>query len=82
MRLTDRPTGDLLVLLLAGTICFSVVASGATLGILRIVRPEQDIGSGVNILSDTINTLIGLMAGFLAGRTDAKREADAGSGDR
>jgi hypothetical protein len=70
-RLRDRSTGDLLVLLIACTICFAVLASGATVAITRITNPDTDVAGATNIISDTINTLIGLLAGFLAGRTDA-----------
>lgn len=78
-RLRDRPTGDLLVLLIAGTICFTVLASGATVALVRIWHPDSDTTVATNILSDTINTLIGLLAGFLAGRTEASLRGPDGT---
>ena len=77
-RLRDRSTTDLLILLIAGTICFSVLASGALIAILAIVRPESKTAGATAILSDTINTLIGLLAGFLAGRTQTQMEMGQG----
>jgi hypothetical protein len=74
-RLSDRPTTDLLILLIAGTICVSVLAAGATVGIVEVVHPETDTSAAVSAISDVINTLIGLLAGFLAGRTDAVQTA-------
>lgn len=66
-----RSTGDLLVLLIAMTICAVVLFSGATVAVLAIFRPDLDTGAVVGTISDVINTLIGLLAGFLAGRNDA-----------
>lgn len=71
----NRPTSELLILLIAGTICFSVLASGATIAVLKIVHPEVDVTGSTNALTDVINTMIGLLAGFLAGRTDATQQA-------
>jgi O-antigen ligase len=67
----SRTTGDLLILIIAVTICFSVLAAGAAVFILAIVRPDMNTDPQVGAISDVINTLIGLLAGFLAGRTDA-----------
>lgn len=71
----NRPTSELLILMIAGTICFSVLASGATIATVKIIHPDLDTSSSVNALTDVINTMIGLLAGFLAGRTDATQQA-------
>jgi len=73
-HLTERPTTDLLILLIATTICFSVVAAGATIGIVKVVNPDADVSQGVSAISDVVTTLIGLLAGFLAGRTDSAQQ--------
>ena len=75
-----RTTGDLLVLLIAGTVCFAVTAAGAGLFIVTVVHPDRDTTSGFHAISDVINTLIGLLAGFLAGRTDANLTREARRG--
>lgn len=67
----SRTTGDLLLLIIAFTVCFSVLASGAWLALLALTQPDRDVSAGFNAITDVINTLIGLLAGFLAGRTDA-----------
>ena len=72
--LSGRSTTDLLILMIAGTICFSVVAAGAAVGIIEIRDPDADTSSAGGTISDVINTMMGLLAGFLAGRTDAFRE--------
>ena len=68
----DRTTGDLLILVIAGTVCFSVLASGMALFIVTLTVPDRDTTAGFHAISDVVNTLIGLLAGFLAGRTDAR----------
>lgn len=72
--LTNRSTTDLLILMIAATICFSVLAAGATIGIIEIRNPDKDTTKAVGAVSDVINTLIGLLAGFLAGRTQGQME--------
>lgn len=69
--LVDRTTGDLLILVIAGTVCFSVLASGVAVFVLLLLHPEEDVSAAFHAIGDVINTLIGLLAGFLAGRTDA-----------
>jgi hypothetical protein len=72
-----RSTGDILLLGIAATVCFAVLVTGMAILVVRIVRPEQDVSTAVAFVSDTLNTLIGLMAGFLAGRTEQQRRQGA-----
>jgi hypothetical protein len=67
-RFRDRPTGDILVLLIAGTVCFGVLASGAVIATVSILHPETDVSSWIARVSAILNTMVGLLAGFLAGR--------------
>ena len=69
-RLVDRPIGELLILAITATVCFAVIAGGAALTLSEAVNPENDVSAYLSRLSDIINTLIGLLAGFVAGRTD------------
>ena len=57
------------MLMVAGTVCFAVLATGAALTISELLDPETDTSGAVRAVTGVINTLIGLMAGFLAGRT-------------
>lgn len=68
--LTKRTTGDILVLIVAGTICVAILATGAAVAFLAFVQPERNLSNVMNMIGDIINTMIGLLAGFLAGRTD------------
>ena len=71
-----RSTGDTLILLIAGTICFAVLAAGAVITVVRLTNPEADVSNVASFITDTINTLLGLMAGFLAGRTESERRRE------
>lgn len=72
--------------MVAGTICASVLLSGSVAGFLLLFRPDSDAGKIVVLLGDVLNTLIGLLAGFLAGRSDTtyqqmKRDTPTGDSD-
>lgn len=81
-RFRDRSTGDILVLMVAGTVCFAVLATGASIVVIEIVHPSTDTTSAIRGISGIINTLIGLLAGFLAGRTDYTMERKRGQEEK
>lgn len=70
MKFRDRSTGDILVLMVAGTVCLTVLATGASIVAIEIISPSSDTQPAVRAVTGIVNTLIGLLAGFLAGRTD------------
>ena len=72
--LLSRPTGDVLVILFAATICLTVLIAGGSLVIIRLAQPDRDLTASVGALADVVNTMLGLTAGFVAGRTEVTRE--------
>jgi len=78
-RIRDRSTGEILVLMVAATVCGYVIVSGTVIILLVFVRPEVDTTNAARNIGDVINTLIGLMAGFLAGRTDVMVKRSQGA---
>lgn len=68
-RLRDRSTGDLLVLMVTMTVCATILLSGAVILVTEIINPETDTSDGLRTITGILNTLIGLIAGFLAGKT-------------
>ena len=74
-RLGDRSTGELLVLMVSTTICFVVVFGSIALFSTELVHPSADTGPGLRTIGGIINTLVGLLAGFLAGRTGRLRDS-------
>jgi hypothetical protein len=73
-KMADRSTPELLVLMIAGTICGAVVVGGAAIIILAFLNPDADFGPGARAIADLLSTMVGLLAGFLAGRTDLKNK--------
>jgi hypothetical protein len=63
-----RTTTDLLLLMVVATVCVVVLASAVTLAVLSVSRPEVDTTTAQATTRDGVAALIGLLAGFLAGR--------------
>ncbi len=68
-----RSTADMLVLMIAGTICVAILIATAGVFVVRIYQPKVDLSALVGNLNDVVNTLIGIMAGFLAGKQSNRR---------
>jgi len=70
LRLRDRSTGDILVLLIAGTITLVLVGvTGSTITFVFLNPGGPPVDNSVRLITDMMNTLIGLLAGFMVGRT-------------
>jgi hypothetical protein len=81
-KVRDRTTGDLLVLMIAGTVCGVVLLVSLSLIVEAWVHPEADTSGASAAIGDVINTLVGLLAGFLAGRTETLvRKEEPGTSD-
>jgi hypothetical protein len=68
-----RSTTDLLILMIAGTICLMVLVTGIGIVVIELVDSDSDTTAAADSIAAVISTLIGLLAGFLAGRTDRLR---------
>ena len=69
--LGERSTGEIMVLTITFTVCFGVVASGFLVAVITIINPDKDVTVWISRITGILNTMLGLLAGFLAGRTDA-----------
>jgi len=58
------------VLLVAGTVCGITIGITVALVAGNLINPEEDQTGPAAAIGDVVNTLIGLLAGFLAGRSD------------
>lgn len=79
--LKARSTADLLVLMISGTICLATLSYGVVVSILVLFEPEKNHGPAVALLAQTFQLLAGLLAGFIAGRTEdtMRRKGDQGA---
>jgi len=50
------------------TVCTMLILSLTGLGILMIAQPERDLGPLISTITDIMNTIIGALIGFIAGR--------------
>lgn len=57
------------MLLVAGTVCATVLGIAVIVFFVEIFKPETDTAALARSITGVLNTLIGLLAGFLAGRT-------------
>jgi hypothetical protein len=60
MKMSDRTTSDLLVLMIAGTICIAVLTSTVFLVVTSLVSPEDQHAAASAVVSDTIQMLVWL----------------------
>lgn len=67
--LRTKSTAEILILLVGFTVCGYVIVTSMVVLALALFTDRDANGLGGSI-SDIINTMIGLLAGFLAGRTD------------
>jgi hypothetical protein len=69
----DRSTADVLVMMLATTVCVAIIVGEVGIVIIEAVNPETDTSTAGGAIGDIINTLVGMVAGYLAGRTEVAR---------
>lgn len=62
-----RSTADVVLLLLAGSTAFIIVASGLAIILAQFVHPEADLATAAAGIGDLVNTLVGALIGYLAG---------------
>jgi hypothetical protein len=76
MSLTDRPTGELVVLIFAAALGSVLVAFGTGIVILELTHPEVDTTTSVAALGNVITVLAGAIVGYLAGGARRNRPRD------
>lgn len=57
-----------MVLIVASTICGTVIFTAAGSMVFKLIHPDAELDKTFILVADILNTLIGLLAGFLAGR--------------
>jgi hypothetical protein len=65
-----------MLLMVAGTICMAIIIAIVSIGVIEVVHPETDTNEAAIALGAVLNTLVGLLAGYLAGRTQRQKERE------
>lgn len=68
MTLTDRPTPDVVLLILTVVVALSVLLTGAGIFALALVNPSADLSTAFTSLGGVLTLLIGTVIGYLAGK--------------
>lgn len=63
-------TGEVLVIIIAGTVAVVLTLTTLSVIVIQIARPGVNVDTAISAISNIMVTMIGLLAGFLAGRTD------------
>ena len=72
--LRDRPSSELVMIILATTVAVLLVVSVIMVGVLEITHPESDTKGAVSSITNTITLLVGAVVGYLAGRSAKEKE--------
>jgi hypothetical protein len=67
-RLLGRPTGDVLLLLLAVTVCLSIVIAGGAITVIALLHPNYPIGPVTEALVTALQNILFTVLGVAAGR--------------
>lgn len=65
--LLRRTTAEILVLTITFTICLGLAVSGVSGIIYVFLNPGSEVLNVARLIAGVVNTMIGLLAGFLAG---------------
>lgn len=66
-KLTDRPTGEIIRLLLASVICFVVVLESIVIGFVGVLHPNANTTASLHIVFDVVGVMLGAVVGYGAG---------------
>lgn len=67
MRWRDRPTADIIVLILAVSVGLIVVVLTLAVVLAQFISPNLDFVAAARVISGVINTVIGALIGYMAG---------------
>ena len=74
LDLKNRPTADVVVLLLTMLICIVVTITVISISVAKVLRPDVDMSKAGDAIFNMISTIIGALVGFISGRAYGRRE--------
>lgn len=79
-RFKDRPTGELIVVFLTVTACIVIIIEVVAIVLAAFLKPEVDIGTLFGRITEVVQLVLALIAGYLAG-SGARQEKSNPSSD-
>lgn len=68
MALSERPTADLVMLIITLLIALSILLTGAGVFLLALFHPEYNMQAVLSAFAEVIGLMIGAVLGYLAGK--------------
>lgn len=75
MNVGDRPTGDLVVLMLAAMVALVALLSATAVLVLAVLDPARDLTLAIQGITDFMGIIVGAVVGFVAGRSPVRRRS-------
>lgn len=66
--LSDRPTADVVLIIITLMICAAILLTGAGIFIVALYYPEYDLSAAYSSFGNVIGLLVGAILGYLAGK--------------
>jgi len=64
----DRPTDELILLMVVGLLVATTLLTGAGIIVLALLRPDLDMSGAISAFGHITGILAGAVVGYLAGR--------------
>ena len=72
----NRSTVDVVVILLAAMVSFTIFAAAIGTIVGKMMYPNMDVARGAEAIENTVTTIVGALVGFIGGRAVGKNESN------
>ena len=76
MKFWERPTIDIVVVLLTVVVGSTVILCTIGILIVRMFLPSVDVGKGAETVGNILTTVVGALVGLIGGRAQGRLEAN------
>jgi NhaP-type Na+/H+ or K+/H+ antiporter len=70
-----RTTSELIVLMMAGVICFTVIIGATGVALVEILHPEMDTDVVLAMINDVVRVMLGAVIGYSAAMLPTRGES-------
>jgi hypothetical protein len=71
-----RSTIDIVVILLAATVALTIFTAAVGVIVAKAVNPSIEISRAVEVIANTVTTIVGALVGFIGGRAIGRNEGN------